>query len=71
MDGMKLEPPVFICYFMKMDSEKQGMSLSKNAGSEKWTVKKQGMSLSKNAGSEKWTVKKQGMFLSKNAGSEK
>ncbi len=53
MDGMKLEPPVFICYFMKMDSEKQGMSLSKNAGSEKWTVKKQGMSLSKNAGSEK------------------
>ena len=41
MDGMKLEPPVFICYFMKMDSEKQGMSLSKNAGSEEWTVKKQ------------------------------
>lgn len=34
MDGMKLEPPVFICYFMKMDSEKQDMSLSKNAGSE-------------------------------------
>jgi len=24
MDGMKLEPPVFICYFMKMDSEKTG-----------------------------------------------
>jgi hypothetical protein len=33
--------------------KKQGMSLSKNAGSEKWTVKKQGISLSKNAGSEK------------------